>query len=91
MFVTALFVQALLATAALGIPSPKDRFEQRMDRRAAAGALDGARQTVPAKLLDTQGTPGGGEAHPEYSSNWAGVVLAKPAVSALPPYCTSAR
>ena len=85
MFVTALFVQGLLATAALAIPSPKERFEQRVARRAAAAAsavFGGVPQTVPVKLLEKQGGDDG-EAHQEFSSNWAGVVLAEPEVHAL--------
>ncbi|KIP06550.1 hypothetical protein PHLGIDRAFT_42062, partial [Phlebiopsis gigantea 11061_1 CR5-6] len=63
----------LLAATALGIPSPNERFDSRVARRAAA--LGGDRQAVPVDLLDTQD----GKTHPGYSSNWAGVALAHPA------------
>lgn len=66
MFVTSLFVQALLATAALAVPSSKERYEKRVAMRNG-----GARQSVPRKTNST---------HVEYSSNWAGAVWNSPAV-----------
>ena len=60
MFVTTLFVQALLATAAFALPSSKERHEARVARRAG-----GLRQSLPRVSNET---------HPEYSSNWAGAV-----------------
>ncbi|GJE98819.1 peptidase A4 family-domain-containing protein [Phanerochaete sordida] len=60
MFVSALFAQALLATAALAIPTSKERHDARVARRAG-----GLRQSVP-RITNSS--------HVEYSSNWAGAV-----------------
>ena len=61
MFVSTIFVQALLATAAFAFPSSKERFDARAARRA-----NGIRSSHP-KITN--------ETHPEYSSNWAGAVF----------------
>ena len=66
MFVSTLFVQAILATAAFAFPSSKERFDARAARRA-----DGIRSSHP-KISN--------ETHPEYSSNWAGAVFNSAAV-----------
>ena len=68
MFVTALFVQALVATAALAIPTSKERLEQRVATRNG-----GVRQSLPRQTNTT---------HVEYSSNWAGAVYNSARVSA---------
>ena len=74
MFVTALFVQALLAGAALAVPSSRERFEKRVAMRNG-----GVRQSLPKHSNET---------HPEYSSNWAGAVWnsprVRPCASSLP-------
>ena len=62
MFVTALFVQALLAGAALALPSGKERHADRVARRAG-----GLRQSMPRQAASNA-------SHVEYSSNWAGAV-----------------
>ena len=61
MFVTTLLVQALLATAALTVPSSKERYEARVARRS--GGLRSSRPML-ANVTDA-----------EYSTNWAGAVL----------------
>lgn len=62
MLVTTLFVQALVATAALAIPSSHTRHSARAARRVSGGV----RQSRPNAANET---------HPSYSSNWSGAVL----------------
>ena len=69
MFATALFVQAILASAALALPSSSERYAKRVAMRNG-----GVRQSMP-KALATNVT------QTEYSSNWAGAVWNSAAVS----------
>ena len=69
MFVSAVFVQALLATAALAFPSSKERHEKRVAMRNG-----GVRQSMPRGLASNV-------TQTEYSSNWAGAVWNSAAVS----------
>ncbi|EKM56252.1 uncharacterized protein PHACADRAFT_253281 [Phanerochaete carnosa HHB-10118-sp] len=61
MFVSTLFIQALLAATALALPSSTERHDTRLARRAR-----GLRSSHP-KITN--------ETHTEYSENWAGAVL----------------
>lgn len=69
MFVSTLFVQALLATAAFAFPSSKERHEKRVAMRNG-----GIRQSMPRHSNVTE---------VEYSSNWAGAVWNSAAVRRL--------
>ena len=66
MFVSTLFVQAILATAAFAFPSSKARFDARAARRA--GGIRSSHLRIS------------NETHPEYSENWAGAVFNSAAV-----------
>ena len=66
MFVTALFVDALVAIAALVIPTSKERLERPVT--AACASLCLVRRTRPTSNM--------------YSSNWAGAVYNSARVSA---------
>ncbi|KAI1792539.1 acid proteinase [Ganoderma leucocontextum] len=74
MFAATLLCQMLLATAAFAVPTSKERFAQRVARRAAGLP----RQTLPKQLVTTEATAlAGNVSHVEYSSNWAGAVLSE--------------
>lgn len=82
MFAATLLCQVLLAAAAFAVPTSKERFAQRVARRA--GGL--SRQTLPKQLVATEATTLAANAnvsHVEYSSNWAGAVLSKSTVCGL--------
>ena len=67
MFVSTLFVQALLAATAFALPSSRERFEKRVAMREG-----GIRQSLPRQT---------NASHVEYSSNWAGAVWNSPKVN----------
>ncbi|KAI0325226.1 acid proteinase [Cubamyces sp. BRFM 1775] len=73
MFSSALFVQVLLATAAFAIPTSRERFAERVARRASGSRLSHPKQSVtgPAAEID----PVSNATHVDYSSNWSGAVL----------------
>ncbi|PIL36482.1 hypothetical protein GSI_00171 [Ganoderma sinense ZZ0214-1] len=74
MFAATLLCQVLLATAAFAVPTSKERFAQRVARRA--GGL--SRQTLPKQLIATGATTlATNVSHVEYSSNWAGAVISE--------------
>ena len=89
MLVTALLSQALLATAALAIPSSKERLAQRVARRANATAIPHHRQSNPKQIVPSLAATVAGilnsvigePSHTEFSSNWAGAVLIANTVS----------
>ena len=84
MFAAALLCQALLATAALAIPSSRERFAARLARRDGSG-FD--HQSQPSQLVDSasvtsvNGTVTNGadaaNAKVSYSGNWAGAVISE--------------
>ncbi|KAI1787358.1 aspergillopepsin [Ganoderma leucocontextum] len=79
MFATTLLCQVLLATAAFAIPTSKERFAQRVARRA--GGL--THQSHPKKLVSTlpvtesKEALSGNVSHSTYSENWSGAVLSE--------------
>ena len=74
-----LLLQMALATAALGVPTSRDRHAQRIARRATgpqvAHPVQGASR--PAALS------GGNITESVYTSNWAGAVLVAGPVSSV--------
>lgn len=68
MFITTLFVQALVATAAFALPSGRERLDKRVAMRNG-----GLRQGVPRQIVEKNLATN--VSHVEYSSNWAGAVL----------------
>ena len=91
MFAAALLCQVLLATAALAIPSSRERFAARLARRDGSG-FD--HQSQPSQLVGSapvapvNGTTKGAEAtnaQVVYSSNWAGAVISEKKVRRCPP------
>ena len=80
MFITVAIVQALLAASAFALPSAKERFEKRAALRGdSMGPHRHPRQSLPFQHVQGSYT---NKANVDYSSNWAGVVLASEAVSA---------
>ena len=71
---------ALVATTAVALPSNKERLANRVAQRAA-----GIRKTSPPQKLEVNGGELSDEptaTHPQYSSNWAGVVIESPPAGA---------
>ena len=91
-FAAALFCQVLLATAALAIPSSRERFAARLARRDGSG-FD--HQSQPSQLVDSASvSPVNGSvtngadvanAKVSYSGNWAGAVISEKKVYQSPP------
>lgn len=71
---------ALLASTAVALPSNKERLANRVAQRAA-----GIRKTSPPQKIDSNSAEISDEptaTHPQYSSNWAGVVIESPPAGA---------
>ncbi|KAI0750399.1 aspergillopepsin [Fomes fomentarius] len=73
MFGATLLCQVLLATAAFAVPTSKERFAQRLSRRASGLQ----HQSSPKQLIGPSAEINAisNSSHVEYSSNWAGAVL----------------
>ena len=93
MFAATLLCQVLLATAVFALSTSKERFAQRLARRA--GGL--ARQSQPKKLVsstpvtESKAAVNGTASHLIYSANWCGAVLSQSTVylrsnSSVPPF-----
>ena len=84
MFAASLLCQILLATAALAIPSSRERFAARLARRDGSG-FD--HQSQPSQLVDSASVPSANgtltngadaaNAKVSYSGNWAGAVISE--------------
>lgn len=80
MFAATLLCQVLLATAAFAIPTSKERFAQRLARRAGGVTHQSQpKQGLESAHIDLAGAHGN-VSHTSYSSNWAGAVLSKSTV-----------
>ncbi len=79
MLVTSLLCQIILATAALAVPTARERLADRIARRA-----DGvAHQSQPKQSVDFQQNgidTNSTHSSVSYSSNWAGAVLSQKSV-----------
>lgn len=73
MFGATLLCQVLLATAAFAVPTSKERFAQRLSRRASGLQ----HQSHPKQFIGPAAEVNAitNNSHVEYSSNWAGAVL----------------
>ena len=83
MFAATLLCQVLLATAAFAIPTSKERFAQRLARRASGLA----HQSLPKQGIESAHVEVNAHSnvtHASYSTNWAGAVLSKSTVRRLP-------
>ena len=79
MFGATLLCQVLLATAAFAVPTSKERFAQRLARRAAGVQhLSHPKQAI-GPVAEVNAITN--DTHVEYSSNWAGAVLVASTVS----------
>jgi hypothetical protein len=67
---------SLLATSVFAIPSSRDRYNARVNRRSAARALKG--QPMIKNTSPTTEISGGNETNTEYSQNWSGAVIESP-------------
>ncbi|KAI0325218.1 putative aspergillopepsin [Cubamyces sp. BRFM 1775] len=72
MLFSALLLQALAATAALAIPTSRERHAQRVARRAAGERMSHPVQIVPRPSSVVSST---NVTQTEYSTNWAGAIL----------------
>lgn len=88
MLAATLLCQVLLATAALAIPTSKERLAQRVSRRASGLT----HQTRPNQAVARPETEAGSNAtHAEFSTNWSGAVLVAGSVRIfLLPFNTAA-
>ncbi|PIL34273.1 hypothetical protein GSI_03048 [Ganoderma sinense ZZ0214-1] len=78
MFAATLLCQALLATAAFAIPTSKERFAQRIARRAGGfNHQSYPKQGIEAAHVDLEVNAHRNASQTSYSSNWAGAVLSK--------------
>jgi len=71
MFMKTFLIPALLAGAALAVPSSKSRMSKRLAERANGGRRSQTNQRLPVKNESSET----GISNVEYSSNWAGAVL----------------
>ena len=77
MFATTFLVNVLLATAAFAIPSPRERLNERVARRAAGLT----RQSNPKIASVSPVAATSNATNAEFSSNWSGAVLVAGSVS----------
>ncbi|PIL36490.1 hypothetical protein GSI_00179 [Ganoderma sinense ZZ0214-1] len=78
MFAAMLLCQVLLATAVFAIPTSKERFAQRLARRAGGFQHQSTpRQSIESAPVDLELNAHGNVSNTLYSTNWAGAVLSQ--------------
>ena len=81
MFSATLLCQVLLATAAFAVPTSKERFAQRLARRAGGIVHQSQpKQAIEPAHVGLEVNAHSNASHASYSTNWAGAVLSKSTV-----------